>query len=159
MCSNLFKTCSNVFKCVQTCSKLVKMCSNVLKCVQMCSNLYKTCSNVFKCVEMCSNMFKLVQKLFKCIQMCSNVFELVQNLFKCVQTCLKLVQTWNPDQLADLSSPVWSCFHIFNSVRSNIKIDLHTVTTTFKSAGERNLWGKSFIATPHIILAFSPFFL
>ena len=50
-------------------------------------------------------------------------------------------------------------FHIFNSVRSNLKIDLHTVTTTFKSAGERNLWGKSLIALPHIILAFSPFFL
>ena len=44
MGSNLFKTCSNEFKCVQMGSKLVQMC-------QMCSSLSKTCSNVFKIVQ------------------------------------------------------------------------------------------------------------
>ena len=119
MCSNLFIACSNVFKHVQTCSKLV----------QMCSNLFKTCSNVFKCVQKCSNMFRLAQNLFKCYQRCSNVFKLVQNLFKCGQmfsNVFKLVPpgtlqaypltSWNPDQLADLTSPFWSCYNSLGKV-------------------------------------------
>ena len=89
----------------------------------MCSIVFKLVQNLFKCVQMCSNMFKLAQNLFKCYQRCSNVFKLVQNLFKCGQMFLnvfKLVPpgtlqaypltSWNPDQLADLSSPFWSCY-------------------------------------------------
>ena len=89
----------------------------------MCSIGFKLVQNLFKCVQMCSNMFKLAQNLFKCYQRCSNVFKLVQNLFKCGQmfsNVFKLVPpgtlqaypltSWNPDQLADLSSPFWSCF-------------------------------------------------
>ena len=98
MCSYLFKTCSNVFKHVQTCSKLVQMCSNMfklvqnsLKCVQMCSNLFKTCSNVFK----------LVQNPFKCVQTCSNLFKTCSNVFKCVQNCSKFIS------LSSARGPTW----------------------------------------------------
>ena len=52
MGSNLFKTCWNEFKCVQTGSKLVQMC-------QMCSSLSKTCSNVFKIVQNCSKIIRV----------------------------------------------------------------------------------------------------
>ena len=106
MSSNLFKTCSIVLKCVQTCLKLVQMCSNVFKCVQKCSNMFRLAQNLFKCYQRCSNVFKLVQNLFKCGQMFSNVFKLVP------PGTLQAypLTSWNPDQLADLSSPFWSCF-------------------------------------------------
>ena len=53
MCSMVFKTCSNVFKCVQMCSNLFKTCSNVFKCAQTCSKSVQMCSNMFKCVQIC----------------------------------------------------------------------------------------------------------
>ena len=62
---------------IEVWGNLFKTCSNVFQCVQMCSNLFKTCSNVFE----------HVQTFSKLVQMCSNMFKPLQNLFKCVQTC------------------------------------------------------------------------
>ena len=110
MCSNWFKTSSNVFNSVQSCSILVQLCSNVFKLVQMCLNVFKCvqiCSNVFKLVQMCSNLFKTCSNVFKWVQMGPNLFKSCSNLFKSVQN------------LTEKRSSVKRYTHIHNTLKDN----------------------------------------
>ena len=97
----MFKTCSNMFKCVQTCSKLVQMCSNVFKRVQ----------NLFKCVRTCLNLFKTCSNVIKWVQICSKLFQMSSNVFKWVNPN-NWGKIYQPFQCkgSDMTSRAWSSF-------------------------------------------------